>query len=264
MKEVLLSATGQDAKTVAIKATREAGAILKQHFYRKRTIETKGNRNLVTEVDLLSEKCILKILQEEFPGHSILCEESGKHDTESQYRWIIDPLDGTTNYAFGIGHFCVSIALMEGDDILLGILYDPLREELFEAQAGQGAYLNGSPISVASLRDLNTIIIGFDLGYSDTASKEMLSRANALWNPNITFRLMGSGALGIGYVACGRIDLYFHRSLYPWDTAAAILLVREAGGEVIDLEGCPATIQSPEIITCGDFNAYQSLVSALK
>ena len=264
MNDLPQSLSGQNVLTIATQAAREAGAILKEYYSQDKQIESKGNRNLVTEADLRSEKCILKILQAEYPGHSILCEESGQNETASEYRWIIDPLDGTTNYAFGIPNFCVSIALTFNDDVLLGVLYDPLKDELFRAQKGSGAFLNDSPISVANERGLGMTLIGFDLGYDDTASKEMISMANELWSARTTFRLMGSAALGIIYVACGRLDLYFHRSLYPWDIAAAILLLREAGGEITDWEGKPATVWSKQIIACSNFNEHQGLIDALK
>ena len=248
---------------MAIRLAREAGAILKEYYSREKRIESKGNRNLVTEVDLRSEKCILKIIHDEYPEHSILCEESGENEAASEYRWIIDPLDGTTNYAFGIGHFCVSIALTRNDEVLLGVIYDPLKDELFRAQKGVGAFLNDSPISVANKRGIGMTLIGFDLGYDDTASKEMISTASDLWSAQTTFRLMGSAALGITYVACGRLDLYFHRSLYSWDIAAAILLLREADGELTDWEGKPATVWNKQVIACGDFSEHRDLIAAL-
>ncbi len=263
MNGLPLSRSGQEALAIATQAARESGAILRDYYYREKRIESKGNRNLVTEVDLLSEKNILKILHDEYPEHGVLCEESGKNEKASEYQWIVDPLDGTTNYAFGIGHFCVSIGLVRNDEALLGVLYDPLKDELFRTQKGEGAYLNDSPIAVAHKRDLQTKVIGFDLGYSDAASKEMLSLASQSWYPQITFRLMGSAALGITYVACGRMDIYFHRSIYPWDIAAAVLLIREAGGEITDGEGKPATVWSNQVIACGDFGLHRDLIDTL-
>ncbi len=264
MNDLPLSRSGQDAQTIAIRAAREAGTILKDYYSHEKRIESKGNRNLVTETDLLSEKSILKILHDEYPEHSVLCEESGESETVSEYCWIIDPLDGTTNYAFGIGHFCVSIALTLNGEVLLGVIYDPLKDEMFRARKSAGAFLNDIPISVARERGLAMTLIGFDLGYDDTASKEMISMANDLWSARTTFRLMGSAALGITYVACGRLDLYFHRSLYSWDIAAAILLLREAGGEITDWEGKPATVRNKQVIACSDFSEHRDLIAALK
>ncbi len=258
------SHSGNETLAVASRAAREAGAILREYYFRDKRIESKGNRNLVTEADLRSEKCILDIIQSEYPDHSILCEESGKTEKSSEYRWIVDPLDGTTNYAFGIPHFCVSIALTLNDDIVLGIIYEPLRDEFFYAQKGAGAFLNDSPVSVVHQRNLRTILVGFDIGYDDNCAKEMLSRANDIWTSETSFRLIGSAALGITYVACGRLDLYFHRFLYPWDTAAAILILREAGGEIVSPEGKPANVWDKKVIACSDLAAQQGLIDNLK
>ncbi len=257
------SRSGQDALSIAVRAAKESGEILKQHFFGEKKIENKGKRNLVTEVDLLSEKNILDTLSEEFPDHSILCEESGVTEKSSEYRWIIDPLDGTTNYAFGIPTFCVSMALTRDDDVIAGVIYNPLLDELFQAQKGTGAFLNGSRIEVSRDRNLQTTLIGFDMGYDDVASKEMISRAKDLWSPEISFRLIGSAALGITYVACGRLDIYFHRSIYPWDIASAILLTREAGGEVINPKKNAASHWDKNIIACSDINEHHVLVDAL-
>lgn len=259
-----LSRSGKDALVIATQAAQDAGSIQKECFYQDKQIESKGNRNLVTEVDLLSEKSILNNIRDEYPDHSILCEESGETENTSEFRWIIDPLDGTTNYAFGIPIFCVSIGLIHNDDVLLGVVYDPMRDELFQAQKGKGAWLNGTPISVSSERNIKTTLIGFDLGYDDTKSKEMLSRANSAWNSEVAFRLIGSAALGMTYVACGRMDLYFHRRVYPWDIAAAILMVREAGGEVIRSNGEPANVWDTKIIACSDVNRQASLIETLQ
>lgn len=262
--ELPLSRSEKDALSIATRAARDAGTIQKECFYQDKRIENKGNRNLVTEVDLLSEKCILNIIRDEYPDHSILCEESGETENTSEFRWIIDPLDGTTNYAFGIPIFCVSIGLIHHDEVLLGVVYDPMRDELFQAQKGKGAWLNGTPISVSSERNIQTTLVGFDLGYDDARSKEMLSRANSLWNSEVAFRLIGSAALGMTYVACGRMDLYFHRRIYPWDIAAAILMVREAGGGVIRTNGEHASVWDTKIIACSDVNRQALLIETLQ
>lgn len=257
------SESGKEPLVVAIQAAREAGGILKQRFSQKKQIENKGRRNLVTEIDLLSEKTIVDILAQEYPDHSILCEESGKTENSSRYRWIIDPLDGTTNYAFGVPMFCVSIALTFDDEAVVSVIYDPLKDELFRAENGKGAFLNDVPVSVTRNRGLGMTLIGFDMGYDDAMSRDMLSRANGLWSPDISFRLIGSAALGLTYVAGGRLDIYFHRSIYPWDIAAATLLVREAGGEVKNWEGDRATVWDSNIIACGDFHEHRELIGVL-
>jgi len=257
------SVSGQSSLDIAVKAAKEAGAILKDRFSRSNRIESKGKRNLVTESDLLAEQSVLSTIREAFPDHNILCEESGNADTESDYRWIVDPLDGTTNYAFGIPIFCTSVALTLRDEVMVGVVYDPLRDELFTAQRGQGAFLNDEPIRVAGSRNLQTTVIGLDLGYDDSRTRQMLSRVTGFWSPEITFRLIGSAALGLTYVACGRIDMYLHRSIYPWDIASAILLVREAGGEVTDWQGHPATVWNKSVFGRSDCQSYQHILDAL-
>lgn len=258
------SRTGRDALAVAAQAAREAGEIQREYYFKDIHVEKKGNRNLVTEVDLLSEKIILSTIQDEFPDHSILSEESGNTETTSDYQWIIDPLDGTTNYTFGIPIFCASIGLICNDEILLGAVYDPMRDEMFQARKGGGSFLNQDPISVSNDRNVQTTLIGFDIGYDDKRTREMLSRANSVWTPEMAFRLIGSAALGMTYVACGRLDIYFHRSIYPWDIAGAMLLLREAGGEVVDLDGKPADVWGKSIIASSNLGEQKLLIDALK
>ncbi|MFA4835486.1 MAG: inositol monophosphatase family protein [Dehalococcoidia bacterium] len=261
--ELPLSRSGREPLQIATEAARAAGDILKTRFYSKKQVQIKGQRNLVTDADLLAEKAVLAILKEEYTDHAILCEESGKSERESEYRWIIDPLDGTTNYAFGIPIFCVSIGLVHRDEIVLGMIYDPLRDELFRAEKGKGAFLNDAAISVARDRNLQMKVLGFDLGYNDARTREMLSKVTSFWSGEMTLRLIGSAALGLTYVASGRIDVYFHRSLYPWDIAGAILLIREAGGEVTDWQGKPATVWDASIFACGDIREHQGIRNAL-
>ena len=233
---------------MATQAVEEAGEVLVSHFQGKKEIRSKGRSNLVTDADLLSEKVILGLLKSEYPSHGILSEESDNIAAASDYTWIVDPLDGTNNYVFGLPFFCTTIALAAGEDILLGVTYAPLQKELFRAQKGQGAYLNGSPISVSSQTSLPTSSIGLDMGYDADKGRELLEVIRGLWPGVHSLRIMGSAALGLAYVACGRLGLYFHRSLYPWDLASGILLVRESGGTGTDWEGKEASIHCSEII----------------
>ncbi len=246
-----LSRTGKEALLVASHAVREAGALLRSRFSQEKQVQSKGKRNLATDVDLLAEQRIIGLLMEEYPDHRILAEESGETGGTSDYCWIIDPLDGTTNYAYGIPFFAVSLALICKDEIILGMIYDPMRDELFWALKGRGAFLNDSAIGIAGTRIPHTTVIGFDLGYNDARTREMLSRINTFWSGEMVLRLMGSAALGLAYVACGRLDIYLHLSIYPWDTAGGILLIREAGGEVTDWQGNPATVWNDKIIAGG-------------
>jgi myo-inositol-1(or 4)-monophosphatase len=243
-----VSVHGQSAYVVARQAAAEAGKILRQRFGRYNETRVKGRRDLVTEADLLSEKTILQIITTAFPGHGIMSEEAGTSREDSEYTWIVDPLDGTNNFHFGIPLFCVNIALARRGEVVMGITFDPMRNEIFRAVKGKGAYLNNRRTSVAKVADLGDSAVGVDLGYDAGRSRELLDMATGLW-PNIhCMRLMGTSSLGMAYVACGRLSLYFHKSLYPWDSASGLLLIREAGGEVTDFAGRRATIEDREII----------------
>jgi len=243
-----VSVQGQSAYMVARQAAAEAGKKLRQRFGRRNKIRVKGRRDLVTEADLLSEKAILKTITAAFPGHGIMSEEAGTRREDSEYTWIIDPLDGTNNFHFGIPLFCVNIALARKGEVLLGVTFDPMRNEIFRAVKGKGAYLNNRRTCVADVADLGDAAAGVDLGYDAGRGSELLDIAIRLWPKIHCMRLIGSSSLGMAYVASGRLSLYFHKSLYPWDSASGLLLIGEAGGDVTDFKGRRATIKDREII----------------
>jgi myo-inositol-1(or 4)-monophosphatase len=243
-----VSRQGQSSYHIARLAALEAGKILRRRFGLNNATKIKGRRNLVTEADLLSEKAILEIITAAFPEHGIMSEEAGNRREGSEYTWIIDPLDGTNNFHYDIPLFCVNIALSRRDEVLMGITFDPMRNEFFRATRGGGAYLNNKRVVVAEVADLNDAAVGVDLGYDAKKSDDLLDTAIRLWPKIHCMRLIGSSSLGLAYVASGRLSLYFHRSLYPWDSASGLLLVREAGGEVANYSGSPATIHDSEII----------------
>ena len=244
-----LARSGRGAFEVANQAAREAGNIIMAHFPgEKRVTYKEGRSNIVTDVDLLAEENITALLREEYPGFGIITEESADIAGDSSFTWIIDPIDGTRNYAYGIPHFCVALALAHKEEILLGIAYDPVRDELFRAEKGLGAFLNDSPIAVSNKTSLQAALVGFDMGYDAEIGQEILGVASALWPVVVSVRVMGSAALGLAYAACGRLDLYLHLALYPWDLAAGILLVREAGGVITELDGQPVSIRSKSVI----------------
>lgn len=237
MIELPLSRSGRNALEVATAAAREAGGIMEAGFTKEKQVKYKGKGNMVTDVDLKVDKALKSCLQGEYPTHSILSEESEAISGDSGYTWILDPLDGTNNYSFGIPFFSTVIALVKGEDVLLGVVYDPLRDELFSAQKGEGAFLNGSPIHVSKKNTVQDSVLAFDLGYVEDKGKRTLEFITALWRKMHSIRIMGSGALGLAYAACGRADLYFHPHLYPWELACGLLLVTEAGGVMTDWEG---------------------------
>ena len=258
MTDLPVSKTGKSAIEVATGAARQAGEILKAHFRTESRVQYKGRANIVTDVDLQSEKRLKSLLQTEYPGHSILSEESQAISGNSSYKWILDPLDGTNNYSFGIPFFCIVIALVKGKEVLLGIVYDPLRDEMFSAEKGKGTALNNLPIHVTAKKIVRDSLIGLDLGYVDENGKKSLEFITRLWPAMYAYRIMGSAALGMAYTACGRLDLYFHLFLYPWELACGSLLVTEAGGLVTDLEGTPLKAWEGSVIASnkavhGDF-----------
>lgn len=243
-----LSRTGRTALDVAQQAAELAGRIIRERFHTTKDIRFKGRADIVTDVDLAAEKAVLELLRGEFPAFGVLAEESAPIEAGSDYTWVVDPLDGTRNYAYGIPHFCTVVALAHGKDIVLGITYDPMRGENFVAQAGKGALLNGAPISVSETSEVLKASLCFDMGYVDEKAGLALDMLRDIW-PNVqSLRLMGSAALGIAYAAAGRVDLYFHHALSPWDIASGLLLVREAGGVVVDRQGETADLRTPSII----------------
>ena len=247
-----LSKSGRTALDVAQEATVLAGRIIADRFNTTIDVRFKGRTDIVTDVDLEAEKAVLDLVRGEFPEHGVLAEESVPIDSDSGYTWVIDPLDGTRNYANGIPHFCTVVALAEGADVVMGITHDPIRKETFVAESGKGATLNGETISVTDVQDVNRASICFDMGYVDEKAGLALDMIRSLW-PNVgSLRLMGSSALGIAYAAAGRVDMYFHHALSPWDLASGILLVREAGGIVVDRQGKTANLHTPSILAANE------------
>ncbi len=225
--------------TAAIEVARTAGAILRQGFGRERTIEYKGEVNLVTEYDRRAEALIVSALQERFPDHRVIGEEgSDTGPEESPYSWLIDPLDGTTNFAHRFPVFAVSIALLERGEGLVGVVFDPTRDELFAAGAGLGARLNDEPISVSQTAELDKSLLATGFAYDRrTAADNNVGNLARFVRRCQGIRRAGAAALDLAYVACGRLDGFWEMGLHPWDVAAGTLLVREAGGRATDLAG---------------------------
>ena len=227
-----------DLLNTAIFAARQAGALLRMHFERGVAINHKGEIDLVTEADHASEALILKTLSERFPDHTFLAEESGESGQHSSHVWVIDPLDGTTNFAHGFPVFSVVIALQIDGRTELGVVFDPMRDELFAARRGQGALLNGRPIRVSStVRLANSLLVtGFPYDRWTSELNNLRQHAAFLLKAQGVLRV-GSAALDLASVACGRLDGYWEFKLNPWDWTAGALLVEEAGGRVTDMHG---------------------------
>lgn len=255
-KVQIKSRSGRSPLEVALEAARGAGDLLVENFGKDLGVYRKSRGNFLSQGDLLSEEKILGSLKEEFPGCSFISEESYPHLSEIRseksrrqtFTFVIDPLDGTNNYCFGLPYFCINIALMKGEETIMGLTYDPLRQEAFWATRGGGAYMNGERITVSERNVLQECLVGFDFGYSEGRGREVLDVVRALWPGVHSFRALGSSSLGLAYVACGRMNLYIHRFLFPWDIASGLLLVEKAGGVVTEWNREKASLRSSQII----------------
>jgi len=227
---------------------REAGALLSEYLARHVGFELKGDFDLVTAADRASEKLVIERLTKLFPDHSILAEEGGGHESRSGYRWYVDPLDGTTNFAHGFPIFNVTLGLEKDGEMIAGVIYDPTRDEMFAAEKGDGATLNGKPIHVSKAA-----------GLSDSLVATGFPSRKRHYNINIHFyhqlamathgvRRGGAAAIDLAYVACGRLEAFWEFGLNPWDMAAGVLLVAEAGGAVSDMKGNAHDLRSPHLL----------------
>ena len=218
----------------------QAGASELQHFFNGnfKISNKEGINNLVTEADHAAEKAIINIIQNTYPDHFILSEETGEIKTNSEYKWIIDPIDGTVNFSNGIPICCVSIAVEKAGEIILGTVYNPLMNEMFVAEKGKGATLNGKPLTVSTKDSLSSscLVTGFPYTYLDSANGP-LQVFEKLIRRGIPVRRLGSAAIDLCWVAAGRFDGFYEHSLQAWDSAAGFLMVEEAGGKVTDFNG---------------------------
>ena len=235
----------------AIQTALEAGRVLADKFGRALQVSNKGDIDLVTEADVAAERLIVERIRSDHPRHAILTEESGDvaeaGGADAEYKWIIDPLDGTTNYAHGYPVFCVSVALEHEGKVVIGVVYDPTRDELFAAERGEGATLNGRRARVSETAELNRALIctGFPYDVRERGDfarhfRDFIMRAQSV-------RRDGAAALDLAYVATGRFEGFYEEGLRPWDVAAGVLLVEEAGGRVTHYDGSPFRIYAPPI-----------------
>ena len=243
---------------------KKAGLLLKSKFNQKHDITYKGDINIVTEADKMSEDLIIAEIIRVFPNHGILSEESPSIAGSADARWIIDPLDGTTNYAHAFPVFCVSIALEIEDSVALGVIYDPIRDELFTATRDNGAFLNGSKITVSSINNLTRSLLATGFPYDIRDSMENnLDYFNAMAIKVQAIRRAGAAALDLAYIAAGRFDGFWELKLKPWDTAAGSLIVQEAGGSISDMTGNNWNISSPGMIASNGL-IHQQMLDILK
>jgi myo-inositol-1(or 4)-monophosphatase len=232
----------------AISAAREAGRVLREGFGWQHSVRYKGEVDLVTEVDEQAERVIREILLEAFPAYGVLAEEGGALAGEVDARWIVDPLDGTTNYAHGLPIFAVSIALERAGEVVLGVVHDPMREETFIAERGGGATLNDEPVRVSDTDEPIQALIATGFPYDRAEMPEALELFGRFAALTRGMRRLGSTALDLCYVAAGRLDGYYERGIWAWDIAAGSLILEEAGGKVTDYRGGELDLEGREIV----------------
>ena len=251
-------------KQLAVAAAEKGARILQSRFGNISRIRKKAAQEIVTEADTESEKAIIAVIRNNFPKHGILSEECGLTTGSSEYRWIIDPLDGTVNFAHQVPIFCISIALSFKGAVVLGVVLNPLTGELFSAVSGEGAQLNGLPIQVSSIASVSESLLVTGFPYN----------VNAIFDPVITrfgnclkaaqgIRRLGSAALDLCYVACGRFEGFWEQNLKPWDTAAGALIATEAGGRVTTFSHQPYAVDQIEILATNG-HIHQEMVGLLE
>lgn len=250
---------------IAVRAARSAGNILLRYFEHtdSLTVTEKSKNDFVSEVDRAAEQAIIEVLRKAYPDHSILGEETGHHGG-NDYQWVIDPLDGTTNYLHGNPQFCISIALKYQGQLEHGVIYDPLREELFSATRGSGAFLNDRRIRASSRKGLEGALIGTGFPYRDLSHMDAyLEMFKEITKLAAGIRRPGSAALDFAYVAAGRLDGFWELGLSEWDFAAGALLIREAGGTVTDIGGGERYLETGNVIA-GGIKTHAALLNAIR
>jgi myo-inositol-1(or 4)-monophosphatase len=232
----------------AIEIAREASALLRDFAQRNVGFELKGEHDLVTAADRASEKLVVERLRASFPTHAVVAEEGGGYPGSSDFRWYVDPLDGTTNFAHGFPVYNVTLALEQAGELIAGVVADPVRGEIFSAERGAGAFLNGRRIQVSQVKRVEDALVS-----TGFPSRRRHQNVNVHFFYQLSMlshgvRRPGAAALDLAYVACGRLDLYWEFNLYPWDMAAGILLIQEAGGRCSNMLGAPADLLGPHLL----------------
>jgi myo-inositol-1(or 4)-monophosphatase len=235
----------------ALKAAKAAGEIHKKHYGKVLHIQfkSKNSLNLVTEVDRRCEKTVMAILKKRFPTHNFWGEEGGQQLNQSDYTWFVDPLDGTTNYAHAYPFFCCSIALVQNQKPIVGVVYDALRDECFSAEKGRGAFLNGQRLKVSKTKSLSESLVCTGFAYAIRETHYNLDNFKQFVLKTQGVRRDGSAAMNLAYVAAGRFEGFWERGLQAWDMAAGVLLIEEAGGQVTDITGKSYNLMDQNILT---------------
>jgi myo-inositol-1(or 4)-monophosphatase len=252
--------------TIAVRAARRAGSIINRAALDGGGFEVRAKQrnDFVTRVDTAAEEAILEIVRKAYPDHAVLAEESGAAAGHAEYQWVIDPLDGTTNFIHGFPQYCVSIAIRHREALAHGVVYDPARNELFTASKGRGAFLNDRRIRVSKCLRLGDALVGTGFPFKEVERIELYSnQLKKVMQSAAGVRRAGAAALDLAYVACGRLDAFWELGLSPWDMAAGALLIQEAGGLVGDLRGDDGYLESGEI-ACATPKVFPSLLEALR
>ncbi len=251
---------------IGIKAAREASKVIIQNLDQVDLleIETKGRNDFVTEVDKQAEQAIIDVIQYAYPDHAILAEESGKQGENKEHEWIIDPLDGTTNFLHGYPVFAISIALRIKGILEVAVVYDPTREEMFTASRGKGAHLNNRRIRVSQTRTFANSLLGTGFPFKEMKYMAPWLKSFEMLMPHVSgVRRAGSAAIDLAQLACGRFDGFWEYGLQPWDMAAGILLVQEAGGLVSDMQGKQEMLETGHIV-CANPKIFKKLQTIVK
>ena len=256
---------------IAVKAARRAGAIINRASLDRGGLEIRSKRanDFVTQVDKAAEGAIIAIIRQAYPDHAILAEESGElpsrsSTSQAEYRWVIDPLDGTTNFIHGFPQYCVSIAVQHRGATAHGVIYDPAKNELFTASKGRGAYLDDRRIRVSRCLQLKDALVGTGFPFKELSRLDFyMNRLRQIMQNSAGVRRAGAAALDLAYVAAGRLDAFWEMGLAAWDMAAGALLIQEAGGLVGDLQGDSGYLESGDIAAATP-KVFPQLLAALK
>ena len=254
----------QPMLNIATRAAQKAGDEIMRYYDQSSQMKVteKSRNDFVTQVDKLAEQIIIDTIHKTYPNHAFIAEESG-NTGDNEYEWIIDPIDGTTNFIHGFPHFCVSIALVHNKQLQQAVVYDPFKQELFTASNGAGAKLNNKKIRVSDRKDLNGALLGTGFPFRDDQEIETFLEQFRKINPlTAGIRRAGSAALDMAYVACGRLDGFWEHNLHPWDIAAGILLVQEAGGHVTTIKNQTNVLETGDVL-CANPKLHQALIKIL-
>ena len=251
---------------IAVRAARRAGSVINRAALDGGALEVRSKRarDYVTQVDRAAEQAIIEVVRKAYPDHGLLAEESGAAGAHAEYRWIIDPLDGTTNFIHGFPQYCVSVAVQQRDALAHAVVYDPARNELFTASKGSGAYLNDRRIRVSKCAKLQDALVGTGFPFKELNRVELyLKQLKRLMSDASGVRRAGAAALDLAYVACGRLDAFWELGLSPWDIAAGALLIQEAGGLVGDLNGDSGFLDNGDVCAATP-KLFAALLEALR